>query len=175
MAVIAPFRAFRFDLARCGDPADLIAPPYDVISEEERQVLERRHEHNIVHLDLPRGEGDERYPHAAAALQRWIGEGALRPDERPSIYRYEQRFSFPAGPHGRQYVRRGFIALLRLEPLSARVVLPHEHTLAGPKRDRLMLMRATRAHFSQVFTLYRDPAGEAEAALAPWDERAPAL
>jgi uncharacterized protein (DUF1015 family) len=175
MAVIAPFRAFRFDLARCGDPAALVAPPYDVISEEERQVLEKRHERNIVHLDLPRGEGDERYSRARAALDRWIAEGTLRADERPAIYRYEQRFSFPDGGQGREYVRRGFIALLRLEPLSARVVLPHEHTLAGPKRDRLMLMRATRAHFSQVFTLYRDPAGEAEAALAPWDERPPAL
>jgi uncharacterized protein (DUF1015 family) len=173
MAAIAPFRALRYDLGRCGDAAALIAPPYDVISEEERTALERRHERNIVHLDLPRGEGDERYARAGAALERWIAEGTLRPDERPAIYRYEQRFSFPAG--GRSYTRKGFIALLRLEPLSARVVLPHEHTLSGPKRDRLMLMRATRAHLSQVFTLYRDPAGEAEAALAVYDERPPAL
>jgi uncharacterized protein (DUF1015 family) len=173
MAAIAPFRGLRFNLARCGDPAALIAPPYDVISEEERQALERRHDHNIVHLDLPRGDGDERYARAGATLERWIGDAVLEPDPRPSLYRYEQRFSFPAG--GPSFTRKGFIALLRLEPFSARVVLPHEHTLAGPKRDRLQLMRATRAHFSQIFTLYRDPAAEAEAALAVVDDREPAL
>src|SRR5690242_18156351 len=145
MAAIAPFRALRFDLGRCGDPAALIAPPYDVISEVDRRALEERHQRNIVHLDLPRGEGDERYPRAAEALDRWIREGTLRPEERPSIYRYEQQFTFPAGSAGKAYTRKGFIALLRLEPIAARVVLPHEHTLAGPKRDRLMLMRATRA------------------------------
>src|SRR5439155_7792696 len=105
-----------------------------------------RHERNIVHLDLPRGEGDERYAQAGRALDRWIAEGTLRPDERPALYRYEQRFTFsgPSGP--RDYTRRGFISLLKLEPFSARVVLPHEHTLSGPKADRLKLMRATRAH-----------------------------
>jgi uncharacterized protein (DUF1015 family) len=175
MAAIAPFRALRFDLARCGDPAALLAPPYDVISEDERRALEERHQRNIVHLDLPRGQGDERYPRAGEALDRWIGEGTVRADERPSIYRYEQQFSAPAGQDGRVHSRKGFIALLRLEALAARVVLPHEQTLAGPKRDRLMLMRATRAHFSQVFTLYRDPAGDAEGAFAASDQRPPAL
>ena len=106
MAQIAPFRALRYDLARCGDPAELLAPPYDVISEDERLVLERRHERNVVHLDLPRGEGDARYPAAADALDRWIAEGTLRQDPRPALYRYEQRFSFPPG--GRQYTRRGY-------------------------------------------------------------------
>jgi len=173
MAEIVPFRGVRYDLERCGGAAAVLAPPYDVIGEEERAALERRDPHNMVHLDLPRGEGDAKYAEAARGLERWMREGVLRTDERPAIYRYQQRFTFPAG--GKSYTRQGFIALLRLEPFSARVVLPHEHTLAGPKRDRLVLMRATQAHFSQVFTLYRDPAGEAEQALAAWDERPPAL
>jgi uncharacterized protein (DUF1015 family) len=175
MAEIAPFHGLRFDPSRCGDLASVLAPPYDVISDHERQVLEGRNSRNIVHLDLPRGGGDERYGQAGAALDRWLEEGVLRAEARPALYRYEQRFSFPAGAPARGYTRKGFIALLRLEPFSARVVLPHEHTLSGPKRDRLMLMRATRAHFSQVFTLYRDPAGEAEAAFAPGDERPPRM
>ena len=56
-------------------------------------------------------------------------------------------------------MRTGFIANLRLTPFGEGVVLPHEHTLSGPKLDRQKLMRATRAHFSQIFTLYRDPGG----------------
>jgi uncharacterized protein (DUF1015 family) len=160
MARIAPFRGLRFDLARCGEAAGLLAPPYDVIGEEERRGLERNLR-NVVHLDLPRGEGEEKYLQAGRELERWIGDGSLRFDERPGMYRYQQDFR----ASGRGHTRRGFIALLELEPFSARVVLPHERTLAGPKEDRLHLMRATRAELSQVFVLYRDPAGETEAAL----------
>jgi uncharacterized protein (DUF1015 family) len=173
MAQIAPFQGLRFDLSRSPDPAALLAPPYDVISESHRQELERRHERNVVHLDLPRGDGDQRYELAGGLLERWIAEGTIRRDERPAIYRYEQHFTFSNGAGPRSFTRRGFIALLKLEPFSARVVLPHEHTLSGPKVDRLKLMRATRAHFSQVFALYRDPAGEAEAALAPIEAQVP--
>jgi uncharacterized protein (DUF1015 family) len=163
MAEIAPFHALRFDLSRFSDASRLIAPPYDVISESDRLALEQRHERNIVRLDLPRGEGDAKYAHAAAELERWLAEGTLRPEAKPALYRYEQTFSHA----GRSYVRKGFTALLKLTPFADRVVLPHEHTLSGPKVDRQKLMRATRAHFSQVFTLYRDPAGAAEAAFAP--------
>ena len=175
MAQIAPFEGLRFDLGNTTDPAALLAPPYDVISERQREELERRHHRNVVHLDLPRGEGDQRYELAGGLLERWIAEGTIRRDDRPAIYRYEQRFTFANGAGPKSYTRRGFIALLKLEPFSARVVLPHEHTLSGPKVDRLKLMRATRAHLSQVFALYRDPAGEAEALLAPVEDRAPDL
>jgi uncharacterized protein (DUF1015 family) len=161
MARIAPFRGLRFDLARCGEAKGLLAPPYDVIDEEERRGLERN-PHNVVHLDLPRGQGEERYRDAARHLEGWIADGSLRFEERPVLYRYRQDFAC----RGRTCSRQGFIALLQLEPFSAGVVLPHERTLSGPKVDRLNLMRATGAEFSQVFMLYRDPAGEAEAALA---------
>ena len=173
MAQIAPFHALRFNHGRSTDLAALIAPPYDVISESDRHELESRHHRNIVHLDLPRGDGDQRYDHARASLERWIAEGTLRQDERPAIYRYEQRFSFANGAGPRTYVRKGFIALLKLEPFESRVVLPHERTLSGPKVDRLKLMRATRTHFSQVFGLYRDPAGDAERALSATDDLPP--
>jgi uncharacterized protein (DUF1015 family) len=175
MALIAPFKGLRFDLSRSPDPAALLAPPYDVISERHREELERQHDRNVVHLDLPRGDGDQRYELAGGLLERWIAEGTLRHDDRPAIYRYEQQFTFANGAGPKSYTRRGFIALLKLEPFSARVVLPHEHTLSGPKVDRLKLMRATRAHFSQVFALYRDPAGAAEAALSAVEAHPPDL
>ena len=171
MAVIAPFRALRFDTSRLADLGPLIAPPYDVISEPEREALERRHDRNVVRLDLPRGEGEEKYDNARRLLDQWIAEGTLRVESRPAIYRYEQSFEYPPG--GTRYLRTGFIANLLLTPFVDGVVLPHEHTLWGPKLDRQKLIRTTRAHFSQIFTLYRDPAADTEAALAPAVARPP--
>jgi uncharacterized protein (DUF1015 family) len=165
MARIAPFRALRFDQGRFSDLAPLLAPPYDVISETQRKQLEASHPRNIVHLDLPRGEADGRYQNARAQLERWLAEGTLRQDARPALYRYEQRFTFTGATGPQNYTRKGFISLIELSPFSARVVLPHEHTLSGPKVDRFKLISATRAHFSQVFSLYRDPAGTIEAVL----------
>ena len=165
MARIVPFRALRFDPTRLPETAKVIAPPYDVISAEERAELEAQHERNIVHLDLPRGEGDAKYEHARDLLTAWMADGSLREDPKPALYRYEQIFSFDTGGGSRTYTRKGFFALIELSPFSARVVLPHEHTLSGPKVDRFKLIKTTEAHFSQIFTLYRDPQGVAEAAL----------
>jgi uncharacterized protein (DUF1015 family) len=165
MPKIAAFRALRFDPTRLPDAAQVIAPPYDVISDDQRKQLEAQDARNIVHLDLPRGEGDGKYIHAREWLDAWLADGSLREDAAPAIYRYEQTFSFDAGTGLRTYNRKGFIALIELSPFSARVVLPHEHTLSGPKVDRFNLIKTTQAHFSQIFALYRDPAGEAESAL----------
>jgi uncharacterized protein (DUF1015 family) len=165
MARIVPFRALRFDPTRLPNIAKVIAPPYDVISAEQRAVLEAQHSRNVVHLDLPRGEGDAKYEHARDLLQAWMADGSLREDPQPAIYRYEQIFSFDTGDGSRTYTRKGFFALIELSPFSDRVVLPHEHTLSGPKVDRFKLIKTTEAHFSQIFTLYRDAQGVAEAAL----------
>jgi uncharacterized protein (DUF1015 family) len=174
MADIAPFHALRYDPARIGEPARVLAPPYDVISERERLALESLHPQNVVRLELPRGDGDARYQHAADLLQSWLSEGFLRRDQQPALYRYEQTFQFPAGS-GATHRRRGFFGLLRLEPFSARVVLPHERTLAAPKEDRRKLTRATRAHISQVFGLYRDPAAATEEPFAALQSSPPLL
>ena len=165
MPRIVAFRALRFDPTRLPDTAKVIAPPYDVISAEQRAQLEAQSSRNIVHLDLPRGEGDAKYGHARQLFDAWIADGSLREDPEPALYRYEQIFSFDTGSGLRTYTRKGFFALIELSPFSARVVLPHEHTLSGPKVDRFKLIKTTEAHFSQIFTLYRDPQGVAEAAL----------
>src|SRR5581483_11975283 len=174
MADIAPFQALRYDLSRVGDAARVLAPPYDVISDAERAVLEQRHPHNVVRVELPRGEGDAKYDNAAALLDAWMAEGILRRDDRPALYRYEQTFEFPAAG-GTRYTRRGFFARLLLEPFDRRVVLPHEHTLSAPKEDRRKLMRATRTHISQVFGLYRDPEAATEEVLRAVESAPPLL
>jgi uncharacterized protein (DUF1015 family) len=159
MAEIAPFSALRYAPDRAPDLAAVLAPPYDVISDGERRALEAREPHNIVRLELPRGEDDARYAGAATTLAGWTAEGILRPDGPPGLYVYDQQFTWA----GTSYTRRGFFAAVRLEPFERRVILPHEKTLAGPKEDRRRLLRATRTQLSPIFGLYRDTDGATRA------------
>jgi uncharacterized protein (DUF1015 family) len=173
MAELAPIKGLLFDPTRV-DVARVIAPPYDVISEAERVSLEALDPHNSVRLILPRGEGDDRYAHAAATLGAWKQEGILKRDTQPAIYRYHQIYtSAELGPL--PVTRKGFIAAVRLHRFDEGVILPHERTLRGPKEDRLKLMRATKAHFSQIFTLYPDPDRETDRAFEAAEAQAPYL
>ena len=158
VAEIQPFRGIRYNPARLGrDLSAVISPPYDVISPEEQAALYERHPRNMVRLELTRGEPGSsaglRYQRAAVDYRQWQAEGTLIQEERPALYLYRQEFAVD----GAVYQRRGLIVLLRLEPWERRVVRPHERTLSAPKRDRLELMRATRANFSPIWVLYRDP------------------
>ncbi len=156
MAEIAAFRGILYDTQKAGPAAKLLAPPYDVISTEERARLAALDAHNSVRLILPDGEGDQKYAHAAALLKTWMEEGVMRRDDKPALYRYVQTFQAPG--ENRTIIRKGFICRIRLHRFDEGVVLPHERTLSGPKADRLKLKRATRTHLSQVFGLYSDPA-----------------
>jgi uncharacterized protein (DUF1015 family) len=153
MAEVEPFAGLRFG----GAPlADVIAPPYDVISPDEQDRLYARSPFNVVRLEL--GREKDRYAEARRCLHDWRQQGVLRQDE-PSFYVYEQRFYSST-------VRRGLFGRVKLEPWSAGVVLPHEETLTKPKADRLDLLRAVQANVSPVFALYEDPAKELAATLA---------
>jgi uncharacterized protein (DUF1015 family) len=166
MAEIAPLTPLRYDLeklASSGGLAKVVAPPYDVISPEERAELAARHPHNIVKLILPEGEGDAKYAHAAELFSAWRSEGVLVRDDEPAFYVYTQTFTPPGG--GPKITRRGFLGLVKLEPFSKKIVLPHERTLSGPKLDRLKLFRATKTNLSPGFLLYRDPARALDSAL----------
>ncbi len=169
MADIRPFTGLRYDPARVS-LADAVCPPYDVISPAAADALRRRSPWNAVHLELPQAPADgssDRYRAAAGLLAHWRADGVLRAEGEPALYLVDHTFT---GPDGRERTRRGFVCLLRLEQFAARVVLPHERTHAGPKVDRLELLRATHANLSQVFLLYPDPrhdVGRALAAAAP--------
>ncbi len=158
MADIAPFHGILYEPGRAGALDDLIAPPYDVISPEERERLAAKSPRAFVHVDLPRGD----YEGSARTLRSWLAQGALIRDAQPTLYAVHQVFEH----EGRERVRKGFVCALRLREYDERVVLPHERTLSGPKADRLALARACGAHLSQVFGLYSDPAGAVEAELA---------
>src|SRR5256714_2379753 len=170
MAEVLPVRGLLYDHARAGRFDDLVAPPYDVISESDRAALEAKSPFNIVRVDLPQGNREEKYRNAARELRRWIEEGILRRDRAPAFYRYQQIFPLA----GREHTRKGFIGRIRLRRFEERVVLPHERTLSGPRLDRLELSRACRTNLSQVFGLYSDPARAVDAEFGPLGFAAPA-
>lgn len=150
MPLIKPFAAYRYDSAKV-EAGRVVAPPYDVIDARLQEALHRRDPHNIVRLILAKGE--DPYAAAASSVTQWIDEGVLVRDPVPALYFLEQAFSLPGG---RMRRRSGFIAACRLEDFGGSV-LPHEKTHAGPKEDRLRLMKATGMMFSQIFSLYADP------------------
>jgi uncharacterized protein (DUF1015 family) len=143
MAEIRPFRALRY---AADDLAPLVAPPYDVISDGERQEYLARDPHNIVHLTLPDSEEQ-----AARDLRGWEEEGVLVRDAEPAYWWLSQDY---VGPDGVARTREGFVAALRAQPYEDRVVLPHERTHAGPKEGRLRLLRATRTQLEPIFLLW---------------------
>ncbi len=161
MPDIAPFRGILYDPKKV-DFSKVLAPPYDVIDPAERERLAKLDPHNCVQLILPEaGEGGDRYQAAAKTFASWLESGVLRRDDRKAVYRYTQVFTHP-DLDNREITRTGFIACVRLHAFDEKVVLPHERTLSAPKQDRLALMSATSAHFSQIFSLFKDQSGDVE-------------
>jgi len=159
--VVRPFRALRYAPEVVVDLGRVIAPPYDVIAEDERRRLLARDPRNVVRLDYPASEPgdpdpDDRYRRAARLLGTWRGEGAVRQDPRPAVYAYEQEFALPGS--GATRVRRGFFARVALEPFGTGI-RAHEQTLPGPREDRYRLLRASNVNTSPVVAMYEDASG----------------
>ena len=167
MARVEPFRALRYDSATAGALDALIAPPYDVISPEQRDELAARSPRNIVHLTLAADEAD-----AGPLLRDWRAEGTLAVDKTPALWWVVQEFT---GPDGVKRERAGIVAAVGVEPYENRVVLPHERTHSGPRESRLRVLRATRTQLEPIFLLYEDAEGRPRQALAPHATGEPTL
>ncbi|MEX1274524.1 MAG: DUF1015 domain-containing protein [Bacteroidota bacterium] len=150
MAEIQPFRGVLYDQSKV-HLDDVVAPPYDVIAPEQQEKLYERNEYNVVRLIL--GREEDRYASAALHLGEWLERGVLVRDARPALYILTQSFT---GSNGKTIVRKGFVALCRLEEFDKKIVLPHEKTLAKPREDRLKLFQSTHTNLSQIFSLYPD-------------------
>ena len=170
MAKIFPFRALRYDASKVS-VANVVTQPYDKISPAAQDRYYNASPYNLVRIILGKpesGDDDQHnvYSRASEFLHTWRQDHVLHQDPDPSIYLYTQTFSVPGDPSGTQAERRGFIAAGQLESYDEKVVFRHEQTLTKPKADRLNLLRATKAHFGQIFMLYSDPAGEVDELLA---------
>ena len=151
------FKALRFNSAVVGDFGLCLAPPYDVIDDALREKLSQQSPYNIARIIKSQPQtGDtpdnNQYTRAADCLKEWINTGALKPDEKPTIYAYIQDFSI----NTQTFRRSAFIALAKRRQFGDRIH-PHEKTLDAPKADRLNLMQHTAAQFGQIFMIYDDP------------------
>jgi uncharacterized protein (DUF1015 family) len=162
MADVQPLRTLRYEPEAVGSLEAVIAPPYDVIGEAERDELLARSPFNVVEIDLPRSNGGDPYMHARDTLDAWRQQGVVIRESEPALWALEQEFT---GPDGSRRTRRGFFARVRVEEYGAGRIRPHERTHPGPKEDRLALTRATRANLSPIFSLFPDPDGAAGDAL----------
>jgi uncharacterized protein (DUF1015 family) len=168
MAQIYPFRAWRYNpsVVRLEDAA---TQPYDKISPAMQQAYYQRSPYNLVRIILGLPElfdaerGESVYTRAARDFAVWRENGVLVQEKDPCVFAYSQRFKVPGTECLKE--RRGFIALGKLYEYREQVVFRHEQTLSKPKGDRLELLKATHAHFGQIFMLYSDPAGSVEQIL----------
>jgi len=146
MADVRPFRAVRYDETVAGPLAEVVAPPYDVISPDEREGFLAKSPHNVVHLTLPAEEAE-----AGRLWDDWRAHGVLVDEPEPGFWWISQDY---VGPDGVGRTREGLVAALKAEPYERRVVLPHERTHRGPKEGRLRLMREVDAQLEPLFFLY---------------------
>jgi uncharacterized protein (DUF1015 family) len=158
MASIRPFTGLRFSI-EAGPVEKLTAPPYDVLSPTERDEYAARDAHNVVHLTLPEQKSDDRskfikYARSSALLSEWRQDGTLQKEPKPAFYRYTQHFHLPGVSDA--FSRTAVIALIKVEPYEAGIVLPHEQTFPKHKEDRMRILEATRAHLECIFGLYED-------------------
>jgi uncharacterized protein (DUF1015 family) len=171
---VVPFAGLRFSPYHIPDLSVVMTPPYDVIRAEERQRYLASHPYNMIHLILgAEHAGDtateNRFTRAATYLRHWCDAGVLVREAQPALYLYQQDFVVNAMPMR----RHGFICRLRLEDYEARIVLPHEATLAGPKADLLRLWQACQANLSPVFAVYLDTAKTLDTLFAPLFAQSP--
>ena len=160
MAKIAPFQGIRYNGDKVDDLSKVVSQPYDRVRYGLQDKYYDLDAHNIVRITKGRDmegdspEGENVYTRARDYYRNWREEGYLVPDAKPAFYVYHQTFTLPDGT---QRTRKAFIAALELVEFDEGIVLPHERTLAGPKVDRLNLLRATESNFGQIFMLYPDP------------------
>ena len=161
MADVIPFRGIFYNPDKANNLADVVTPPFDVISNAEQEVFYARSSHNVVRLILGKssaGDTPSHNPHSRAAdyLQNWLAERSLVRDTAPAFYLTNLDFTIDNRP----VTRSGLIAAVRLVPFDAGVILPHERTFSNVKSERLALMKACHANFSPIFAMVPDDAAD---------------
>ena len=162
MAEIRPFKGLLYDKVKIGgEYSSVVAPPYDVISAEMKDELYAKNPYNIIRLILGKAErsdndGDNWYSRAAMTLDSWQKEGVLVRDSKEAFYAYLQEYPY----RGVMRCRLGFMGLMKIEENDKDKVLPHENTLAGPKEDRMNLIKTVASNMSPIFALYNGDKGD---------------
>jgi uncharacterized protein (DUF1015 family) len=158
MALVYPFRAYRYNPAKA-PASSVLTQPYDKITPAMQADYYAAHPYNLISIEKGRTEESDSpennvYTRAARTVHEWMAQEVIVADPAPAFYAYAQEFTVPGSAE--RLTRRGFIGAGKLEEYSACVVFRHEHTLSGPKADRLELLRKTKLHTGQLFMLYSD-------------------
>jgi len=158
MAIVAPFRALRFNPRKLQRLEDVVTPPYDIIDEKKQAAFQARNPYNMIYLDISKspGKGDdsaERYASARNYFSKWQEDEVLIREDEPAVYLYYIDYALPSGI---RLTRKGLVALVGLADFSEGIVKPHEETFATVTADRLRLMNTCQAQFSQIFSLYAE-------------------
>ncbi len=166
MADIRPFHGVRYNPSLVKDLAKVICPPYDIIPPQLQPELYQRSDYNFIRIEFGRelpqdSNNDSRYTRAAATLKKWLEQGILKVDDRPSLYIDDHHFTH----QGKAYRRRSINCLVKLEEWDKMIVRPHEGTLARPKSDRLNMLWALQANTSPIMALYEDRDGRVSSLL----------
>lgn len=169
MADVRPFSGFRYAPEAVSNLAEVVTPPFDVISPEAQQRYYARHPSNVIRLELGNTTPEDstlnnRYTRAAQTLAQWRLEQVLRQDATPAYYAYQQMFTH----EGQRWTRTSLVARVRLEPWEKQVVLRHEFTRKKDKDDRLQLLRACSMNLSPIMSMYSDPEGRIRPVLGEY-------
>lgn len=175
MADIVPFRGILYNVSKVS-MEDVLSPPYDIITQEYREELYRKSPYNIVRIDFGKehpndSERDNKYTRAREFLEKWLNEGILIRNEKPSFYAYGMSYQID----GKEKNLVGFLSLVKLEELEKGKIHPHECTYSKPKQDRLNLMRICESNTSPIFSLYKSSETKISAILSKITKTKPYL
>ncbi|MFZ2630222.1 MAG: DUF1015 domain-containing protein [Desulfosalsimonadaceae bacterium] len=157
MAEVLPFQGILYNSDKIKNISDVVTPPYDVISNDEQDAFYRRHPNNFIRLDKNKPadtdtDADNTHIRAAAFFQNWLRDGVLIQDRDPAFYLTSVEFTVD----GQAMTRYGLIGRVKIEPFEKGIVLPHEKTFSKVKTERLALIKASHANFSQIFSIFSD-------------------
>lgn len=157
MSTIKPFKSVYYNQDKVKDFALVMAPPYDVISDEMQMELHNKSPYNFTHIDFAKDQDKDdqknnKYTRAKKIFGEWLKEDVMVQDDEPCVYFYKEEYSI----QGQKHSRMGFVSLMQLQDAGDSRVFPHENTHAKAVNDRLELTKALNSQLSCIFVCYSD-------------------
>ncbi|MEQ9689371.1 MAG: DUF1015 domain-containing protein, partial [Bauldia litoralis] len=151
MTLLQPFRALR---PAPGRAADVLAPPYDVLSSAEARERAAGKPWSFLHVSKPEIDlavdidpySPQVYAKAAENLDRMVAEGVLVRDDAPRYYVYRLTWQ--------GHVQTGLAAVASLADYATNRIRKHELTTPVKEDDRVAQIEAVNAQTGPVMLAY---------------------